>query len=195
MVENLNIAQIGDPILRKKTRELSSEEINSLDTKDIISKMIKTMRKYNGAGIAANQIYKPVRICIVEILKNPRYQHLKTIPLKILINPKILIKKNNFTFNSYEGCLSVPNLRGKVKRYNNIAITYYNYEGKKITEDIKGLESIVYQHEVDHLDGFLFTDKVEDNTSLVTYENYLKYHEKEYKKELKKFENQVKELS
>ena len=192
MLKNLNIAQIGDPILRKKTRELSIEEIQSSDTRNIISKMIKTMRKYNGAGLAANQIFEPLKICIVEILENKRYQHLKTIPLKVLINPKIFIKKNNFSFNSYEGCLSVPNLRGKVKRYNDISITYYNTEGKKITENISGLESIVYQHEVDHLEGFLFTDKVYDNSSLVTYENYLKYHEEEYKKELKEFECKTK---
>lgn len=194
MLENLIIAQIGHPILRKKTRELSTEEIQSSDVRNIISKMIKTMRKYNGAGLAANQIFEPLRICIVEILKNQRYKHLKPIPLKVLINPKIFIKKNNFSFNSYEGCLSVPNLRGKVKRYNDISITYYNSEGKKITENISGLQSIVYQHEVDHLDGFLFTDKVYDNSSLVTYENYLKYHEKEYKKELKEFEGKAKRL-
>ena len=194
MLENLNIAQIGDPILRKKTRELTIEEIQSSDIKNIILRMIKTMRKYNGAGLAANQIFEPLRICIVEILENQRYRHLKAIPLKVLINPKIFIKKNNFSFNSYEGCLSVPNLRGKVKRYNDISITYYNPEGKKITENISGLESIVYQHEVDHLDGFLFTDKVYDNSSLVTYANYLKYHEKDYKKELKEFEDRAKKL-
>ncbi|MAH88992.1 MAG: peptide deformylase [Pelagibacterales bacterium] len=194
MLQNLNIAQIGDPILRKKTRELSMEEIQSSSIKNIISKMIKTMRKYNGAGLAANQIFEPVRICIVEILENQRYRHLKSIPLKVLINPKIFIKKNNFLFNSYEGCLSVPNLRGKVKRYNEISITYYNSKGNRITENISGLESIVYQHEVDHLDGFLFTDKVYDNSSLVTYENYIKYYEEEYKKELIEFENKVKKL-
>ena len=71
MLENLNIAQIGDPILRKKTRELSIEEIQSSDTKNIILKMIKTMRKYNGAGLAANQIFEPLRVCIIEILENP----------------------------------------------------------------------------------------------------------------------------
>jgi peptide deformylase len=157
--------------------------------------MIKTMRKYNGAGLAANQIYEPIRICIIEVLDNPRYKHLNTIPLKVLINPKVIIKKDSATFNSYEGCLSVPNLRGKVKRYNTINVTYYNMDAKKITEDIKGLESIVYQHEIDHLDGYLFTDKVEDNSTLVTYENYQKYYEEEYKKELENFNSIAVNLS
>ena len=195
MFKDFNIAQIGHPILRNKTKDIPINEIKSENTKKIIEKMIKTMRMHNGAGLAANQIYEPIRICIIEVLDNPRYKHLNTIPLKVLINPKVIIKKDTATFNSYEGCLSVPNLRGKVKRYNTINVTYYNMDAKKITEDIKGLESIVYQHEIDHLDGYLFTDKVEDNSTLVTYENYQKYYEEEYKKELENFNSIAKNLS
>ena len=195
MFKDFNIAQIGHPILRNKTKDIPINEIKSENTQKIIEKMIKTMRKYNGAGLAANQIYEPIRICIIEVLDNPRYKHLNTIPLKVLINPKVIIKKDSATFNSYEGCLSVPNLRGKVKRYNTINVTYYNMDAKKITEDIKGLESIVYQHEIDHLDGYLFTDKVEDNSTLVTYENYQKYYEEEYKKELENFNSIAVNLS
>lgn len=195
MFKDFNIAQIGHPILRNKTKDIPINEIKSENTKKIIEKMIKTMRMHNGAGLAANQIYEPIRICIIEVLDNPRYKHLNTIPLKVLINPKVIIKKDSATFNSYEGCLSVPNLRGKVKRYNTINVTYYNMDAKKITEDIKGLESIVYQHEIDHLDGYLFTDKVEDNSTLVTYENYQKYYEEEYKKELENFNSIADSLS
>ena len=195
MFKDFNIAQIGHPILRNKTKDIPINEIKSENTKKIIEKMIKTMRMHNGAGLAANQIYEPISICIVEVLDNPRYKHLNTIPLKVLINPKVIIKKDTATFNSYEGCLSVPNLRGKVKRYNTINVTYYNMDAKKITEDIKGLESIVYQHEIDHLDGYLFTDKVEDNSTLVTYENYQKYYEEEYKKELENFNSIAENLS
>ena len=195
MFKDFNIAQIGHPILRNKTKDIPINEIKSENTKKIIEKMIKTMRMHNGAGLAANQIYEPISICIVEVLDNPRYKHLNTIPLKVLINPKVIIKKDSATFNSYEGCLSVPNLRGKVKRYNTINVTYYTMDAKKITENIKGLESIVYQHEIDHLDGYLFTDKVEDNSTLVTYENYQKYYEEEYKKELENFNSIAENLS
>ena len=195
MFKDFNIAQIGHPILRNKTKDIPINEIKSENTQKIIEKMIKTMRMHNGAGLAANQIYEPISICIVEVLDNPRYKHLNTIPLKVLINPKVIIKKDTATFNSYEGCLSVPNLRGKVKRYNTINVTYYTMGAKKITEDIKGLESIVYQHEIDHLDGYLFTDKVEDNSTLVTYENYQKYYEEEYKKELENFNSIAVNLS
>ena len=195
MFKDFNIAQIGHPILRNKTKDVPINEIKSENTKKIIEKMIKTMRIHNGAGLAANQIYEPISICIIEVLDNLRYKHLNTIPLKVLINPKVIIKKDSATFNSYEGCLSVPNLRGKVRRYNSINVTYYTMDAKKITENIKGLESIVYQHEIDHLDGYLFTDKVEDNSTLVTYENYQKYYEEEYKKELEKFNSIAENLS
>ena len=195
MFKDFNIAQIGHPILRNKTKDIPINEIKSENTKKIIEKMIKTMRMHNGAGLAANQIYEPISICIVEVMDNPRYKHLNTIPLKVLINPKVIIRKDSATFNSYEGCLSVPNLRGKVKRYNTINVTYYTMDAKKITEDIKGLESIVYQHEIDHLDGYLFTDKVEDNSTLVTYENYQKYYEEGYKKELENFISIAENLS
>ena len=195
MFKDLNIAQIGHPILRNKTKDIPINDIKSDNTQKIIEKMIKTMRKHNGAGLAANQIYEPIRICIIEVLDNPRYKHLNTIPLKVLINPKVIIKKDTATFNSYEGCLSVPNLRGKVRRYNSINVTYYTMDAKRITENIKGLESIVYQHEIDHLDGYLFTDKVEDNSTLVTYENYQKYYEEEYKKELENFNSIAENLS
>ena len=195
MFKDFNIAQIGHPILRNKTKDIPINEIKSENTQKIIDKMIKTMRKHNGAGLAANQIYEPIRICIIEVLDNPRYKHLNTIPLKVLINPKLIIRKDTATFNSYEGCLSVPNLRGKVKRYNTINVTYYNMDAKKITEDIKGVESIVYQHEIDHLHGYLFTDKVEDNSTLVTYENYQKYYEEAYKKELESFNSIAENLS
>ena len=195
MFKDFNIAQIGHPILRNKTKDIPINDIKSDNTQKIIEKMIKTMRKHNGAGLAANQIYEPIRICIIEVLDNPRYKYLNTIPLKVLINPKVIIKKDTATFNSYEGCLSVPNLRGKVRRYNSINVTYYTMDAKKITENIKGLESIVYQHEIDHLDGYLFTDKVEDNSTLVTYENYQKYYEEEYKKELENFNSIAENLS
>ena len=195
MFKDFNIAQIGHPILRNKTKDIPIDEIKTENTKKIIEKMIKTMRMHNGAGLAANQICEPISICIIEVLDNPRYTHLNTIPLKVLINPKVIIKKDSATFNSYEGCLSVPNLRGKVKRYNTINVTYYNMDAKKITEDIKGLESIVYQHEIDHLHGYLFTDRVEDNSTLVTYENYQKYYEEEYKKELENFNSIAENLS
>ncbi len=187
MSQNLNIAQIGHPVLRKKTKTVPINYIKKNKFQSLIDNLISTMKIANGAGLAANQIYAPYRICCLEVMNNSRYKHLEDIPLKVLINPIIKVIDESDTFDSYEGCLSVPNLRGKVKRFKKINIRYYDREANYIEENIIGLPSIVYQHEIDHLDGILFTDKVYDNSTLVTYSNYLEYHQKKYEKELTKF--------
>ena len=187
MLKNLNIAQIGHPILRKKSKKISINDIKTGRIQELINKMVDIMHNANGAGLAANQIYEPYSICVIELLNNPRYSHLEDIPLKVLINPKISILNTEDTFNSYEGCLSVPNLRGKVKRYNKIKVEYYDRLGEFKKESLSGLEAIVYQHEIDHLEGILFTDKVYDNSTLVTYDNYIKYHQDGFQEELLEF--------
>ena len=189
MSENLNIAQIGHPILRQKTKTVAIENIKTENIQKTIDKMIKIMKNANGAGLAANQIFEKHRICVLEILNNNRYKYIGNIPLKVIINPVITVLDTKDTFNSYEGCLSVPNLRGKVKRFNSINVKYYDREANFIDENIKGLQAIVYQHEIDHLDGKLFTDKVYDNSTLVSFENYIKYYQEDYEKELEKFIN------
>ena len=178
------IAQIGHPILRKKTFEVEKKKIKSKSVMNIINDLVKVMRMFNGAGLAANQIFYNLRICVIEIKNNTRYSHLPNIPLKILINPKIIVLNKKKTFESFEGCLSVPNLRGKVKRYEEIRLDFYNEKAQYKSEIIKGFEAIVYQHEIDHLDGILFTDKVINNKSLVTYDNYIKFYEKKYKESI-----------
>ena len=180
------IAQIGDPFLRKPTEEIPVEAIKKKKIKEIINKMIKIMHEHNGAGLAANQVFEKYRICIIEIINNSRYKHIPEIPLKILINPKITYLNKKKLFSSYEGCLSVPNIRGRVLRSYDIEIEYYNQYAELISEKIFGYEAIVYQHEIDHLEGILFTDRVNDKQSLVTYENYLNFYEENYKKELAK---------
>ncbi len=189
MKKNLNIAQIGNPILRKKTKDLAISDIKSDSIQTFIDKMINTMHEANGAGLAANQIFKSISICVIEVINNSRYTHIENIPLKVLINPKIKVLDIKNTFNSYEGCLSVPNLRGKVKRFNHIEVEYLDRFGTAKKELVKGLSSIVYQHEIDHLNGYLFTDKVYDNSSLVTYENYIEYFQDKYQEELLQFIN------
>ncbi|MBF95630.1 MAG: Peptide deformylase [Alphaproteobacteria bacterium MarineAlpha9_Bin4] len=179
------IAQIGEPILRKKTKDVDPCDIKTHKIKRIIKQLIKIMRLCNGAGLAANQIYYNYRMCVLEIENNKRYKHLPKLPLKILINPRIKIIDKKNTFDSYEGCLSVPNLRGKVKRNCKIKVDYFDENAKFKSEVIEGYLAVVFQHEIDHLDGVIFTDKVIDNKSLVTYENYKKFYEKKYLLELK----------
>src|SRR5687767_9095762 len=122
------IAQIGHPVLRQKARTVSKEELLSKNFQVLIDDLVETMRDANGAGLAAIQIYEPVRLLSVEVNENPRYPYKPKIPLTILINP-LIEPLTDETFENYEGCLSVPNLRGVVKRIAKIKLTALDRAG------------------------------------------------------------------
>ena len=138
MSKNVSIAQMGDPVLRKPTEDVSVDKIGDKKIQSIIEDLIYTMRKSGGAGLAANQIYYSYSICVIEINNNERYQHIPKIPLTILVNPKINVLDKKNTFSSYEGCLSVPNIRGRVDRYCQIYLQARDRYGEKISKKISG---------------------------------------------------------
>jgi len=170
----LRIAQIGHPVLRQPTRTLTREELLSDQMQSFLDDLVETMREANGAGLAANQVYQSLRICTVEVRNNPRYPYRPNIPLTLLVNP-ILTPAGDETLVNYEGCLSVPDLRGQVRRHCEVKVDAWDREGNSISTVVKGMTAATYQHEVDHLDGKLFLDRVEDATSLVTQENFQRY--------------------
>ena len=170
----LRIAQIGHPILRQPTRMLTREELLSEEIQSFLDDLVETMREASGAGLAANQVYQSLRICAVEVRNNSRYPYRPNIPLTILVNP-ILTPASDETFVNYEGCLSVPNLRGQVRRHCEVHVDALDREGNSISTVVKGMTAATYQHEVDHLDGRIFLDRVEDPNSVVTLENFQRY--------------------
>ena len=169
------IATIGHPVLRKVARPLGKEELRSPETQRFIDDLIETMVDANGAGIAANQVYEPMRISVICVKQNPRYPYMPSIPLTILVNPELDLVPGE-TFDNYEGCLSVPNLRGLVPRAVRARVRAWDREGKPLDYEVKGLSAGVFQHEVDHLDGKLFVDRVKDTTSLSTWQDFERYH-------------------
>jgi len=171
----LDIAQVGHPVLREPTAELSAEALATSEVQQFIDDLIATMRAANGAGLAANQVYQPLRICAIEVRDNPRYPYRPNIPLTVLVNP-VLTPVGADMFENYEGCLSVPDLRGKVQRYCEIDVSALDRQGNPVNGRVKGMTAATYQHEVDHLLGMLFLDRVEDSTSLVTWDNFERYH-------------------
>ena len=171
----LRIAQIGHPILRQPTRMLTQAELLSEEIQSFLDDLVETMREANGAGLAANQVYQSLRICAVEVRNNPRYPYRPNIPLTILVNP-ILTPVGDETFINYEGCLSVPELRGQVQRHCQIQVEAWDREGNPISTVVKGMTAATYQHEVDHLDGKLFLDRIDDPTSLVTQDNFQRFY-------------------
>jgi peptide deformylase len=169
------IATIGHPVLRQVARELTRDELMSSDVQRFIDDLVETMRDANGAGLAANQVYEPVRICAIEIKNNPRYPYKPNYPLTILVNP-VVTPTTDETFMSYEGCLSVPNLRGEVRRFAAVRVRAWDREGKDLDFEVKGLTAGTFQHEVDHLSGKVFLDRVEDTKTLTTWADFERFH-------------------
>lgn len=173
------IAQIGHPVLRQRARELSREELASPEIQRFIDDLVETMRDANGAGLAAIQVYEPIRICAIEVGENPRYPYKPKIPLTILVNPTIEPLSSE-SFLNYEGCLSVPNLRGRVRRSAHVRVRAWDRNGAPIDRVVKGISAGTFQHEVDHLDGKIFVDRIEDPTTLATWDNFDRYGREEF---------------
>src|ERR1700761_3870294 len=132
------IAQIGHPILRQRAREVTREELASPSMQAFIDDLVETMHDADGAGLAAIQIYEPVRIAAIEVRNNPRYPYKPPIPLTILVNP-VLTPVDDEQFDNYEGCLSVPNLRGLVKRFVHLRVQAWDRHGNEIDDVVHNL--------------------------------------------------------
>jgi peptide deformylase len=169
------ILTVGHPLLRERSREVTLDELATPDVQRIVDDLIDTMHHANGAGIAANQIGELVRIATIEVNHNPRYPYKPQIPLTVLVNPIVeFIDDELVEIN--EGCLSVPNMRGNVFRHVTIRVRYLDRDGNAHEEIKRGLTAGTFQHELDHLDGLLFLDKVSDTTTLTTWEQFDRWH-------------------
>jgi peptide deformylase len=169
------IATLGHPVLREVARKLTREELATPKVQTFIDDLVETMHDANGAGLAANQVYEPIRICAIEVRNNPRYPYKPNFPLTVLVNPEV-VPTTDETFMNYEGCLSVPNLRGEVRRFTGVKVRAWDRHGKDVELDIKGLTAGTFQHEVDHLDGKVFLDRVEDTRTLATWADFERHH-------------------
>ncbi len=169
------IATIGHPVLRQRAREVGREELGGEAVQAFIDDLIETMRDANGAGLAATQVYEPLRVCAIEVKDNPRYPYKPNIPLTVLVNP-VLTPIGGETFDNYEGCLSVPNLRGLVRRHCEVRVQAWGRRGEPLDFVARGLSAGTFQHEVDHLDGVVFVDRVSDPKTLTTWADFDRFH-------------------
>ncbi len=169
------IATLGHPVLRETARPVSRDELATEPMQRLMDDLIETMRDASGAGLAATQIYEPVRIAAIEIQKNARYPYKPNYPLTVLVNP-VVTPISEDTFLNYEGCLSVPNLRGEVRRFVAVRVRAWDRFGHDLDFHVKGLTAGTFQHELDHLDGKVFVDRVEDSRSLTTWSDFERFH-------------------
>lgn len=170
----LKVARLGHPVLRQIAAPVPPDQITTAATQQFIDDMIETMYEYDGAGLAAPQVHVSQQIVVMEVAKNPRYPEAPNIPLTVYINPEITPLTENMN-EDWEGCLSVPGMRGRVPRYTNIRLRAYDRDGKQVDFTAEGFHARVIQHECDHLQGKVYIDRMRDTSSLMFLEEYMKY--------------------
>ena len=169
----IKVREVGDPVLNRISEEVDITNING-DIIDTIEDLKTTLDDGVGVGIAAPQIGINKRIIVVGAKKeNVRYNDAEDIPVTAMINPK-WNKLSDETDIQFEACLSVPSISGKVERYKNIKLEYFNEQGEKIEKEVHGFFARLIQHECDHLDGFTLLNRVTEKDGFSIKENVKK---------------------
>jgi peptide deformylase len=163
------ITQLGEPVLRKVAKPVPS--LSSQKLKTLVRDMIQTMRKAKGVGIAAPQIGKSLRLFIVAPEPSVRYPKAKRMPPVAMFNPKI-VRASRKRVTDWEGCLSVPGLRGRVSRHHSIEIEFTSLEGRRLRGKLSGFVARIFQHEFDHINGRVYIDRVKDTRTFMTEAQY-----------------------
>ncbi len=171
MAEILEIIQLGDPLLRAKAEVV--ENIQDWRIQKLIDDLITTVNQANGVGIAAPQVAASDRLFIVASRPNPRYPNAPEMEPTPMINPKILASSTEIV-NGWEGCLSIPGIRGLVPRSQAIEVEYTDRNGKLQKQEFTDFVARIFQHEYDHLDGIVFLDRLKSTQDIVTEHEYQK---------------------
>ena len=169
------IIRMGHPTLCQVAAPVDPAALGGTAFKRLLADMVDTLRDYGGVGLAAPQINESFRLAIIEIPGGPtRYGEVPPMPLTAFVNPEVQVL--DATPNGvWEGCLSVPGLRGYVERPGHIRVSALNLAGQPINLELKGFLATVFQHEFDHLDGKLYIDRMADTAKLMFDEEYLRY--------------------
>ncbi|MDJ0597380.1 MAG: peptide deformylase [Crocosphaera sp.] len=161
---NLEIAQVGNPILRQQAQYVTN--ISDEKLQQFIDTLLTTAMDAKGVGIAAPQLSQSYRLFIVCSHPNPRYPDAPLMEPTVMINPRLLSHSQE-RVKGWEGCLSVPGIRGLVPRYQTITVEYLDRYGKLHQQELTDFIARIFQHELDHLNGILFIDRVENKEDLV----------------------------
>ncbi len=170
----LKVARLGHPVLRRVAEELALEQISSPHLQKLIDDMIETMKEYDGVGLAAVQVHESKQIAVLEVADNPRYPDKPRVPLTVLINPDMTPLSEEIE-EDWEGCLSIPELRGKVPRHKTIRVQARDRDGKPLDLIASGFHARVIQHEWDHLHGKVFLDRMRDLSTLTYLHELARY--------------------
>jgi peptide deformylase len=169
MAESLQIAQLGNPILRQQAQLI--ENVRDERLQQLIDALVATTAASNGVGIAAPQVSESYRLFIVASRPNPRYPNAPTMEPTAMINPQIIAHSTEVV-KGWEGCLSIPGIRGLVPRYQAIEVEYTSRDGQLHRQELTDFVARIFQHEYDHLEGLVFLDRVESKQDLMTEKEY-----------------------
>jgi peptide deformylase len=173
----LKVARMGHPVLRTKAQPVPVAEIGSARIQRLIDDMFETMREYSGIGLAAPQVHEAVRVFVAGIRSAPIGPEITEdgeMPLVTMINPQLTLVGEP-SDRGWEGCLSIPDIRGLVPRAPEVHVQAYDRHGKRFALTARGLPARVIQHETDHLDGILFFDRMPTLESLAFMDEYRRY--------------------
>lgn len=165
------IAQLGQQVLRSGTVKISDP--HAPEVQRLIDDLLATVAEVDGVGIAAPQVYQPLSLFIVASRPNPRYPYAPEREPFAVINPEIAWRSGD-TEKGWEGCLSIPGLRGQVPRSRRIGARYLTRHGEQVEEELDGFLARVFQHEFDHIAGLVFVDRMESTRELVTEKEFLR---------------------
>ncbi len=166
--KTMAIVQFGQPVLRGKTKPLTLAQIQSQEIQNLIPVMFRTMDKI-GVGLAATQIGLPLRLAVIEIkITDPRAK-VEAFPKTVIINP-VIKKYSKKQTPKWEGCLSLKNVAGQAVRSESVTVEFLDQTGTKHVETYSGFTAQVFQHEIDHLNGILYVDRIKDNKTLISTE-------------------------
>lgn len=167
------VSRMGHPVLRQRAAEIPPTQMQSSQMQRLIDDMIETMIDYEGIGLAAPQVFEPLRLIVLGN-PDPDPQDEAAIPLTVLFNPQFTTLSPE-SLDGWEGCLSIPQLRGVVPRSATVEVQGYDREGQAVELEVEGIFARVLQHEIDHLDGVLFLDRMADLQTLTFLEEYQRY--------------------
>ncbi len=176
----LKVARMGHPVLRARAKPLDPSEIKSARVQQLIDDMFETMQEYQGVGLAAPQVHESVRLFVAGFAPNvddeedDEEDEEDRVPLMALINPEITVIGED-TADDWEGCLSIPDIRGRVTRAREIKVKAYDRRARRIEITARNFTARVIQHETDHLDGVLFFDRMASFETLTFLDEFGKY--------------------
>jgi peptide deformylase len=170
----LKVARMGHPVLRERARPVDTSELKDPLFQKLIDDMVETMHEYHGVGLAAPQVHEGLRLFVAVLDDDPDSDS----EAAVIINPDIIPNASDKR-EGWEGCLSIPDIRGMVPRFTDITVLALDRHGKQIELKLKDFSARVAQHETDHLDGVLFFDRMTSMQSLTYLEEYSKYHSKD----------------